>query len=141
MAMHFRATARRLSRLRARRPRLVMLPGAAADPRSPRLARWVSPTLCGPSRSSRNARPRHWDVCDARPRRSSHFPRAAEAIIVGEAAAVRAVRAVAVVVRGVRGAAAVPGDICTPWVTEPVDRGRETMAAGLQSERCGRGHH
>ena len=74
MAIHFRATARRLSCLRARHPRLVMLPGAAADRRSIRLAHWVSPPLCGRSRSSRDARPRRWDVCDARPRRSSPFP-------------------------------------------------------------------
>ena len=74
MAIHFRATARRLSYLCARHPRLVILLGAAADRRSLRLARWVSPPLCGPSRSSRDARPRRWDVCDARPRRSSPFP-------------------------------------------------------------------
>ena len=57
---------------RAGHPRRVPLPGAAVDRWSLVLARWFSPPLCGPSHSSRNARPRRWDVCDAR--RSSPFP-------------------------------------------------------------------
>ena len=136
MAIHFHATARRLSCLRARHPRLVMLPGAAADRRHLRLARWVSPPLCGPSRSSRNARPRRWDLgrlrCAAAPqfafperRRSSLWerPRPHESYALSRSSSVAP-------------AAPPPSPaICTPWATEAVDRGRETMAAGTQRTR------
>ena len=142
MAMHFRATARRLSRLRARRPRLVMLAGAAADPRSPRLARWVSPTLCGPSHSSRNSQRAAASLGRLRcaPAPQFAFPASGGGHHCGRGRG----RTSRTRCRGRRPWRSrrrrrprrylypVPR---TPSSTEAVDRGRETMAAGPQRTR------